>query len=133
MLDKEGPQNIVIDGIFNPAEIDWFEANLGMITIGVDADLELRLKRMGDEKRGAKQSDLVLPDHERRLALIRDLKDPQDRRYGQQVEACLKKAKVIIRNDSEDSDWRIKLESNLDKALATLGIGEGNQDPMARR
>jgi dephospho-CoA kinase len=133
MLDKEGPFNIVIDGIFNPAEIDWFEENLGMITIGVDADLEIRLRRMGDEKRGAKQSDLVLSEDDRRRALIRDLGDAEPR-HGQKVNACLAKAgKKVIRNDVEGPGWEMALTAELDRMLAILGIGEGSQNRMARR
>lgn len=125
MLQREGGSNIVIDAIFNPAEIVWLRERLGMIAIGVDADEEVRFQRV---LRRARESDPTTDPDELRRVLRRDIGIDQPKN-GQQTGACLELADTIVENNTDNPK---DLEAKLEGVLIALGI-EGTQSLPERK
>jgi dephospho-CoA kinase len=123
---SEGTSDILIDSIYNPAEIDYLRERFpGIVVIGFNATLTLREQRINVRR---KDGDPVGDEDELAAVLTRDLGYGQPDN-GQQVRRCLKRAGIIINNNIDDPR---ELERFLDEALAMSGL-EGARDPRERR
>lgn len=120
----EGTQSdrIVIDGIRNPAEINCLQQRLGARIVGVTASPERRFEFLLSRNRA---SDPKTKEEFDRLEQ-RDRGIGQDS-HGQQVEACLRIADIVI----ENSGTLEGLKEKVQEALSSLGI-EGGQPSKER-
>jgi len=98
-------QSIIIDGIRNPAEIEFLRNNSNFILIGVKANRELRFKRLlfrGKEWDPKTYNDFVKVDR-------RDLGVDQNK-SGQQVGKCLAYCDYVLTNNKDLGDFEKKIK-----------------------
>jgi hypothetical protein len=123
---SEGVSNVLIDSIYNPAEIDYLRERFpGIVVIGFDAGFGLREQRVGIR---GKDGDPIGDETELATVLVRDLGIGQPDN-GQQVRKCLDIVDYRINNNTDNPR---ELERFLDEALADSGI-EGSRNRMERR
>ena len=123
-LISEGKTKFAIDSLRNPAEVLWFKKNLGMITIAVDAPLELRLKWAINR---ARSIDPTADIDKLRRDFERDMGHNQPE-YGQQVEECIALADNKIYNDGTLR----QLDEKINNTLLSIGV-EGNQNNRKKK
>ena len=95
----------IIDGIRNPAEIEFLRNNSNFILIGVKANRELRFKRLlfrGKEWDPKTYNDFVKVDR-------RDLGVDQNK-SGQQVGKCLAYCDYVLTNNKDLGDFEKKIK-----------------------
>lgn len=98
-------ENIVIEGIRNPAEIEFLKKNQNFILIGVKANRELRFKRLlsrGKEWDPKTYEDFFKVDR-------RDIGVGQNK-SGQQVGKCLAYCDYVVTNNKDLKDFQRKVE-----------------------
>ncbi|MEK7495652.1 MAG: AAA family ATPase [Patescibacteria group bacterium] len=98
-------ENIVIEGIRNPAEIEFLKKNQNFILIGVKANRELRFKRLlsrGKEWDPKTYEDFFKVDR-------RDIGVGQNK-SGQQVGKCLAYCDYVVTNNKDLKDFQKKVE-----------------------
>jgi len=98
-------QSIIIDGIRNPAEIEFLRNNSNFILIGVKANRELRFKRLlfrGKEWDPKSYEDFLKVDR-------RDLGVGQQK-SGQQVGKCLAYCDYVLTNNKNIKDFEKKIK-----------------------
>ena len=99
------PNKIVIEGIRNPAEIEFLKKNQNFILIGVKANRELRFKRVlsrGKEWDPKIYEDFLKVDR-------RDLGVGQNK-SGQQVGKCLAYCDYILTNNKDIRNFEAKIQ-----------------------
>jgi dephospho-CoA kinase len=102
---------IIIDGIRNPAEIEFLRKKFGenFKLIAIDAPIQLRFERAVKRKyEHIKSFREFLEMNERDLGK----NEPE---YGQQVAKCLQQADFLIINDGTIEDLRKKVEEIVEK------------------
>lgn len=102
MLDNSN--RIVIEGIRNPGEIEYFKKNPNFILIGIKAKRDLRFKRLLSRKKSWDPKDyqgFVKMDR-------RDLGIGQNK-SGQQVGKCLAYCDYILTNNKDKKDFERKI------------------------
>ncbi len=96
----------IIDGIRNPAEVDFFEKNLkNFFLVSVDASSKIRFERMASRNRESdpmEWNDFVRADK-------RD-KGVGEKASGQGVAKCMKKAKFVLMNEGSLEEVEKKIE-----------------------
>lgn len=113
--DKKMGKKILIDGLRHPDEVTWAKKNLGAHIIGINASRDIRFQRV------LRRNRIVDPKSLESFAEI-DQEDRQDlHEYGNQSDACLRLADVIIENNDEDIEGYKK---RFNEALKSLGIKE---------
>ncbi len=107
---------LIIDGIRNPAEVDYLRKKFGkdFFLIAVDAPRKIRFERMvkRNRKDDPKTWEEFLEIDERDLG-----KDEPE--YGQRVKDCMEKADFLIINDSNIEE----LEKKVDEILLKIKGG----------
>lgn len=100
--DYKNKSKIVIDSIRNPGEIKYFIKKFKKTfhLIGVDADEKIRLKRYLNRE-GVTKKEFEKDNN-------RDIGKWQ-RKTGQQVEKCLNKAEIIIKNNGSLANLKKEL------------------------
>ncbi len=96
---------VVIEGIRNPAEIEFFKKNQNFILIGVKASRELRFKRLlsrGKSWDPKNWNDFLKVDR-------RDIGVGQGK-SGQQVRKCLAYCNYVLTNNKDLKDFQRKIE-----------------------
>lgn len=102
---KSKIQNYVIEGIRNPAEIEFFKKNKDFILIGIKADREIRYQRLisrAKEWDPKNYNDFLKVDK-------RDLGIGQNK-SGQQVEKCLAYCDYVLTNSKDLKDFQRKIK-----------------------
>ena len=94
--------NSVIESIRNVYEIKELEKRKDFILVGVDADLKTRFER--SKKRDREEDGRTIRDFR-----FKENLENKDYKYNQNLDACLKKAKLIIKNDSSLDDLKSKV------------------------
>jgi len=105
-------QSIIIDGIRNPAEIEFLRNNSNFILIGVKANRELRFKRLlfrGKEWDPKTYEDFLKVDR-------RDIGVGQNK-SGQQVGKCLAYCDYMLTNNKDVKDFQGKVEKLMKKIV----------------
>jgi len=105
-------QSIIIDGIRNPAEIEFLRNNSNFILIGVKANRELRFKRLlfrGKEWDPKTYEDFLKVDR-------RDIGIGQNK-SGQQVGKCLAYCDYMLTNNKDVKDFQGKVEKLMKKIV----------------
>ncbi|MBL7100629.1 MAG: AAA family ATPase [Nanoarchaeota archaeon] len=101
-------ENIVIDSIRNPEEIEELRKLPGFVMMGVDALEETRFARMLERKR---------PGDPKTIEGFREINEDMKIKHGQRVQSCMKLADcIIVNNVSID-----KLHQKIDKLLTDVG------------
>jgi len=106
------PENIVIEGIRNPAEIEFCRKNQNFILIGVKAIRKLRFKRLlsrGKNWDPKTYVDFLKVDR-------RDIGVGQGK-SGQQVGKCLDYCDDVLTNNKDINDFEEKVEKLMKKIL----------------
>ena len=85
---------VVIDGIRNPAEIDYLREIAGTVIVGIDASPETRRQRYLT-RAASRAEDRALDAEFTRVEVI----ESGDGSFGQNVRSCLAKADLIITNE----------------------------------
>lgn len=83
----------VVDSIRHPAEIEILRNHGHFTLIGIDAPVELRYERA--MKRGRDESAFTIEDFKKMEA-----RENTSDELGQQLDKCLEKADILMRNDS---------------------------------
>lgn len=97
----------IIDGIRNPAEVDFLEKNLKhFFLVSVDAPQEIRFKRMAAR---ARESDPVT--WEKFLEVDKRDKGVGEKASGQGVAKCMAKAKIVLINEGSLEGVNKKVEN----------------------
>lgn len=113
--DKKMGKKILIDGLRHPDEVIWAKKNLGAHIIGINASRDVRFQRV------LRRNRIVDPKSPESFAEI-DREDRQDlHEYGNQSDACLRLADIIIENNDEDIEG---YKERFNEALKSLGIKE---------
>jgi deoxycytidylate deaminase len=115
-LGKVGPsiENIVVDGIRNPGEVEWLRLEYGyrFTLIAILAPPTIRWDRIGAlsyRDKGLTQEDFAEDDR-------RDSKE--DVSFGQQVTACIDQADILVDNsDIKQGEFKQKILDYCDLAL----------------
>ncbi len=102
-------QNIVIDSIRNPEEVNELKQLPGFILAGVDALEETRFARMVARNR---------PGDPKTIDDFRKINEDLGMEYGQQVQNCMKMADCILLNNVPLD----QLRSKVDRMLKDLGF-----------
>ncbi|MBI5122597.1 hypothetical protein HZA75_01935 [Candidatus Roizmanbacteria bacterium] len=105
IIKGQKKSRIVVEGIRNPGEIEFFKKNRNFILIGVKANRELRFKRLlsrGKPWDPKTWNDFVKVDR-------RDLGIDQ-RKSGQQVEKCFAYCDYMLTNNKDIKDFEKKIE-----------------------
>lgn len=105
-------QSIIIDGIRNPAEIEFLKKNSNFILIGVKASRELRFKRVllrGKKWDPKTYEDFLKVDR-------RDIGIGQNK-SGQQVGKCLAYCDYMLTNNKDVKDFQGKVEKLMKKIV----------------
>jgi len=127
-LVKEDPNSkIVIDGIRNKGEINFLQREYGkdnVFMIGVEADFELRWERIRKRER---EGDPKTREEFERLVKIEN--GEGQRKFGLQVDACMRLADIIIENSTNNP---VDLREKLETGIRFLGI-EGQTRQKERR
>lgn len=96
----------VVDGIRNPAEVDFLERNLrNFFLVAVDAPPLLRFRRMLSRNRESDPKTF-----EEFLKVDKKDKGIGEKSYGQGVAKCMKKAKFVLINDGTIEEVENKIE-----------------------
>ncbi len=109
-IEKSEISNWVIDGIRNPAEIEFLRELPGFFLLGVKADETILINRIKSRKRN---TDIGSED-DIRSALKREwgIGEPPE---GQRVGDCINNADFLITNDSSIEELKINLYNILEK------------------
>jgi dephospho-CoA kinase len=113
-INEQKKDRIVIEGIRNPAEIEFLKKNQNFILIGVKANRELRFKRVlsrGKEWDPKNYQDFLKVDK-------RDLGVGQGE-SGQQVKKCLAYCDYILMNNKDLGDFEKKIKKLNNKYLSS--------------
>ena len=103
-IRKYPEKKFVIDGVRNPAEVKYIKKNFNAFVIGITASSDKRFvllqqrKKEGDPKTREAFNQLESRD--------RGVKQEQ---YGQQVDACLRMADIVIDNNGTLHDFKENL------------------------
>ncbi|MBS3166866.1 dephospho-CoA kinase [Candidatus Woesearchaeota archaeon] len=107
LLEKITRENVVLDGIRNPGEVDYLKKNSRFVLIGIDADEHTRFERT--ISRGDARDPKTYREFRER--------DEKDRRSinpeGQQVDLCLQQADYKIFNNTTIEEFHAQIESVL--------------------
>jgi len=106
------PSSIIIDGIRNPAEIEFFKKNQNFVLIGVKAKRELRYQRLisRNKKWDPKNYEDFLKVDRRDLGIGQN-------KSGQQVGKCLAYCDYTLKNNKDLKDFQRKVEKLMGKLL----------------
>lgn len=112
--DQNLGQKIIIDGLRHPDEVAWVKENLGACVIGITASPEVRYQRT------LRRNRVVDPKSPEGFNEV----DQQDRgvnpnEHGNQTDACLRLADVIIENNDENLEG---YKRKFYEALKSFGI-----------
>jgi dephospho-CoA kinase len=116
VLKKQNKHHVVIEGIRNPAEIEFFKKNQNFILIGVKSDRELRFKRLlsrNKEWDPKNYNDFLKVDR-------RDLGVGQGK-SGQQVGKCLTYCDYTLINNKDLKDFQKKVNKLMKKIFKLNG------------
>jgi dephospho-CoA kinase len=102
-----GPGRVVVDSIRNAAEVAYLRGLGNFLLIGVDAPVEIRFERA--RLRGRNESAATLEEFRAKEAV--ELRGDET---GQQLEACLRLADILIINDGTLEALGRKLEEALE-------------------
>jgi dephospho-CoA kinase len=119
-LEAKGVSLFVIEGIKNPDEIAFLRRKYGMKTIGINANSEIRFKRILERQ---SESDAALSAQQIKTAMRRDMGMGKES-HGNNIQGCLEIVDAVIINDRS----RKELENNLEQTLSRFGL-EGNHTP----
>ena len=111
-IKEQKKDTVVIEGVRNPAEIEFFKKNQNFILIGVKASRELRFKRLlsrGKSWDPKNWNDFLRVDR-------RDLGIDQDK-SGQQVRKCLTYCNYVLTNNKDLKDFEKKIGKLMKKIL----------------
>lgn len=118
--DQKLENKILIDGLRHPDELVWMKENLGAQIIGVTASPDVRYQRSLRRNRSVdpkSPEDFDAIDQEDRGVTVYE--------HGNQTDACLRLADVIIENNDEDLEgYKIKF----DQALENLSIKKDREE-----
>ncbi len=109
-----GNNKIIIEGIRNPAEIEYLKTFPNFVLIGVKAKRELRFKRLLQRVKSwdpKTWNDFLVVDR-------RDLGLGQ-KKSGQQVGKCLHYCDYILTNNKDIKDFQRKIQKLVKKAIKT--------------
>lgn len=96
----------VVDSIRNSKEVAYLRKQKGFVLLGVDAPLELRYQRI--KARGRDESASTLEEF-----AAKEREEMAGTENGQQLQACLEMADVMIINEGDLADLDRKLEALL--------------------
>lgn len=102
-----GPGRFVVDSIRNAAEVAYLRGLGDFLLVAVDAPLELRFERA--RRRGRNESAATLEEFR-----AKEAEELRGGPAGQQLEACLRLADVLIVNDGTLDELKRKLEEALE-------------------
>ncbi len=107
LIEKEhqGAKRIIIEGIRNPAEVDFLKKIPNFVLIGVKADRRVRFNRLRARN---KPWDPIL--WEEFLAVDRRDWGIGQKKSGQRVGDCMKQADYLIANNGTINEFRKKIE-----------------------
>lgn len=110
MIEKKTPGNWVIDGIRNPAEVEFLRELSGFILIGVKASEDILISRIKSRERDTDR----LKEEEIKSVLKREwgIGEPLE---GQRVGDCIKIADYTVKNEGSLEDLNTALDSLLKK------------------
>lgn len=111
-INEQKKDQIVIEGIRNPAEIEFLKKNHNFVLIGVKANRELRFKRVlsrGKEWDPKNYAEFLKVDK-------RDLGVGQNK-SGQQVGKCLAYCDYVLTNNKNLGEFEWKVEKIMKKIL----------------
>lgn len=111
-IHKKSSEKFVIDAIRNPAEVEFLKKHFHAYIIGITASPEKRFALM--QKRGKEYDPKTWEEFQK--AETRDRGIGQEK-YGQQVEACLKLADLILDNNGTLEDFEQNVPYFLEKNL----------------
>ena len=123
--ERKEHQDVVIDGIRNPGEIQEIK-KVGGIMISVDAPVELRFERIVARKRDSDPSNL----EEFKEMESRD-RGNKESNEGQQVDKCIELSDHTIFNDGTFETLKTRVEYILIKERTkeySVNLGEGIND-----
>jgi dephospho-CoA kinase len=101
-----GPGRAVVDSIRNAAEVAYLRGLGDFLLVGVDAPIEIRFERA--RLRGRNESAATLEEFR-----AKEAEELRGGETGQQLEACLRLADVLIVNDGTLETLERKLEEAL--------------------
>lgn len=110
VIKGQNHERIVIDGIRNPAEIEFLKKNTNFILIGVRSKSELRFKRLLSRRKPwdpKNYNDFKKVDR-------RDLGIGEDK-SGQQVGRCLAYCDYMLTNNKDIKDFERKMKKLMKK------------------
>jgi len=113
-INEQKKDKIVIEGIRNPAEIEFLKKNQNFILIGVKANRELRFKRV--LSRGKEWDPKIYEDF---LKVDRRDLGVGQQKSGQQVGKCLSYCDYILTNNKDIKDFEKKIKELNNKYLST--------------
>ncbi len=102
-----GAGRFVVDSIRNPAEIAFLRSLGGFLLVGVDAPIEIRFARA--RLRGRNESAATLEEFR-----AKEAEELRGGAAGQQLEACLALADVLIVNDGTLEELARKVKEALE-------------------
>jgi len=111
-IKEQKRDRVVIEGIRNPAEIEFLKKNKNFILIGVKANRKLRFQRLlsrGKEWDPKNYNDFIKVDR-------RDLGVGQQK-SGQQVGKCLAYCDYMLMNNKDIKDFEKKIEKLFEHKL----------------
>jgi len=110
LIEKNEPASWVIDGIRNPAEVEFLRKLPDFILLGVEASTDILLSRIKSRERDTDK----ISDEEIKSVLDREwgIGEPPD---GQRVGDCMKIADYIIKNEGSLENLDIELNKILEK------------------
>lgn len=109
---KKPGQKFVVDGIRNPAEVEFLKKEFHAYIIGITASARKRFELM--QKRGKDYDPTTWEEFSKAEERDRGVGQEQ---HGQQVEACLKLADVILDNNGTLEDFQNNVPYFLEKNL----------------
>ncbi len=115
-LKKQINSRVIIEGIRNPGEIEFFKKNPSFVLIGVKAKRELRFKRLLSRAKPwdpKSWNDFVKIDR-------RDLGVGQ-KKSGQQVGKCLVYCDFVLTNNKDTTDFHKKIKTLMKKIFKFNG------------
>lgn len=111
-IHKKPGEKFVIDGIRNPAEVEFLKKEFNAYIIGITASAKKRFELM--QKRGKEYDPKTWEEFQRAEERDRGVGQAL---FGQQVEACLKLANVILDNNGTLEDFENNVPYFLEKNL----------------
>lgn len=112
-IEKTGTSRVVIDGIRNPGEIDFLKKKFNATIIGITAS---PAKRFQWSKTRGRRLDPM--EKEAFATLERRDRGIGQEDYGQQVDACVAKADIVIENNGTIEDLKKKMAAVLNMILS---------------